>query len=371
MLAAIGWVLLGNVGRILIVTIAWTRWHVSLLDSWAHDALGLATFLMALGLLVSTDAIYRLIAGEIVRSWKAIVARWQGWQIQNKAIEAAWENLHVTPQETLPGTVEESASSPTPPPSTSVPVAEPRTPTRWPSRSETVLSSWLVPTVYGALAVVLLAWIWPCLAGAFQSRTAPFLDSLQALTTEDLPARSGPFERVDFSSEHRLGSSDFGEYSRLWRYRFGPHRVVVGVDYPFFFWHELTTCYNNIGWTATSRDGKPDGPGVLVEVNLLRPPAKFGLLIFSLIGPDGSPLLDSLPADSVSGVLDRVSIWRPENRQKLRERYISRPNYQVQVIVESDLELTPAERDAVKTFYREVRQQIVERVVHERGKGSR
>jgi hypothetical protein len=219
-----------------------------------------------------------------------------------------------------------------------------------------------VSAVFGTLALAMTVWLWPCLTGALQPRRAPFTGALKGLSADVLPKEMGSFERIDFGVEHRSGSSDFGEYSSYWTYRLGAHRVIVGVDFPFYNWHELTNCYRNVGWRATSRVGTPDGPGVRVEADLDRPPGKIGLLVFSLVGVDGRPLIDAIPPDTISGVFDRVAVWREDKRRQLRDRYVNRPSYQVQVLVEADRELTDDERKAVEEFYLEMRRRLVEQV---------
>jgi exosortase len=70
------WALLGNVVRIVAVAYLAGRWGIDVGSGWRHQALGFVIFLMAIGLLASTDRL-AVRAFGVVQSG---LARWRGWR---------------------------------------------------------------------------------------------------------------------------------------------------------------------------------------------------------------------------------------------------------------------------------------------------
>jgi exosortase len=355
--AAVGWVTLINVARIVLATWSWTRWRLDLLEGWPHELLGLAGVLLTLGLLVSTDRIYHVMVAGLRFFVAAPLKAWRRWQAYRARLEIAERHM----LKDLPSRPSRSSrprtEEPAPPPS-----AEPL-PTRWPDPSQVVLSRRLVPVAYGLLAVGMLAWLWvPLRISLTPGSTPPFLDPLDRLTAEDLDAESGPFQRLDFQTADRSVGSIFGQFSRGWRYQFGPHRAIVSVDYSFQGWHNLRICYRKTGWTLTDPEAPAQPPGEFVETAWSQPPRRQGWLVFCLIDDQGRRIVEA-PTSVQLTLLERLMFWRDTTRQILRDRFLPPPtSYQLQLFVESERPLTDEEREQARDFFRAFRDRIEQRV---------
>lgn len=115
---------------------------------------------------------------------------------------------------------------------------------------------------------------------------------------------------------------------------------------------------------------RADESGTLVEAGFSRPLGQQGSLIYSLIDREGSvaPRVVASPRS----LLERLSVWRPETRRKLRDRFLKQRDwyYQVQLFVESDRPLSPAERKQADDLYRDARQRIIQRVEQSPGRAQ-
>jgi exosortase len=229
LLAATGWVLLGNVVRIVAVAYLGARWGIDVGEGWRHEAIGLVVLLAVLGLVASTDRLLGL----------ASRAGWWLWREMRRARQpppSYWE-----PGPGTPVRLEEKRL--TPPPGPLAPTRLPALRTAWPA-------SWPVALAFGVLGLVQLAGL--RLAWADLSRfSAPALAwALDGLTADDMPAQWGPFVRQEFKTAHagtdptgaaaRFLPDLGGKSSRVWLYQFLDRVAAVSVDYPFAGWHELS-----------------------------------------------------------------------------------------------------------------------------------
>jgi exosortase len=324
--AAVVWVLLGNTARIVTVAWALANHGIDLTSGWPHELLGQVVLVTALILIVSTDAIYSVIALICRQQWALIVAAWNRDRRGAKAVEAAG-------------------------PVTVVEETRPPEPTRLPEPARAGVGSWPVAMAYGGLALALAVWIWPCLKESFVSRGMLVSKLQSSLTADTLPARSGSLERVEFKTESRSLGNSLGEFSRSWQYRMGPHPVLASVDYPFVGWHELTICYRGQGWKLQRRRIRRDERMTFVEDTFTRASGEQGLLMFRLYDAEGRPV--DVPDDprlsSLSRYFGRLAVWREDARRDLRQRFSVRD--QVQVFVPSPRPLTDEERQEARTFF--------------------
>jgi exosortase len=328
--AAFLWVLLGNVTRVVIVTIAQYRWGIDISHGWSHDALGIVILVGVLALTVSTDQLLRF-AGALTR------IRWR---------------------EPIVLTARRAATPPTEP--------EAPHPTVLPDFRQTWLSSRAVGAAFGAVGVIQLIWLWPPLAVAFSG--SPIVAQMQGLGEGDMPARLGPFERVDFKTVTRENWDAFGQFSKEWRYRAGRNTVVVSVDYPFRGWHELAGCYEGIGWTLASRVEHPGvaagGAGPYVEASLRQAPSRYATVYFGMDDLYGTPLGARRSRDMLDYVANRLNVFGAGAQGAgTGSRYGTMPPaYQVQVLVETSAPLTDAERGQLRELFDEARRTLRQRV---------
>src|SRR5262249_1414376 len=153
---------------------------------------------------------------------------------------------------------------------------------------------------------------------------------------------------------------EFGEHSRCWSYRFGPHQAVASVDYLFSDWHDLTNCYQGGGW-ALHRRTIEDEPGAFATGDFTKGTAEHGTLYFSAIDSRGLILA---PGESRRWY-DRLAVWREPTWNSLWERFQKRGRlYQVQLYIQSGRPLTALEREQARAFFLEVRKRAMKGAGH-------
>jgi exosortase len=339
--AALVWVVLGNVARVVTVVLAEGHWGIDLSHGVPHEALGLVILVAVLALTASTDRLLQFVAALGTVRWSAPIL--------------------LAPKPTKP----------------SAPAVEPLLPTALPDVRRTWLASRPLVAAFGVLGVAQLIWLWPPLVDAFSAN--PIAEHLKDLGEGDLPAQLGPFQRQGFQITTRDVGDALGEFSRVWTYTSGPARVTAAVDYSFRGWHELTVCYQNNGWKLKTRGERPGdgegGTGPFVEATYDKPTGQQAILLYGLDEADGRPL-EPRPARSILGYLARRLDPSPTARgkpgeQRAGSRYAGIPPcYQVQILVETG---SPADPQQFEDLFSQVRQAIREgsaRALKAGGKGG-
>ena len=216
--AAWWWVWIANVARVILVTYLNSQYGWTVDEGGLHDALGIALFVVTLGLIVSTE---HLILFFLPRQ--------------------------IDPDR--PGHVPSTAAG-----------SRNFGRTVWPALGRTRLASVLTAAAFLGLAV--LQWL-PYLRVPQASATPANLDAL--LVADFAPPQIGGWQRIDagYASTQRRDDSQWGARSQSWRYRSGSQTLTVSVDYPFRGWHELTECYEADGWLRRSRDVVEPPPSAL------------------------------------------------------------------------------------------------------------
>lgn len=261
LLAASGvvWAGVMNIFRICVIVAASAWYDVELVSETRHAILGTVSFVIGVGLILSTDRLLSFLLARIPAD--PISPLYD--EVEGNPLVAVWNFLNTEPP--LP---EEDAT-----------VA---------GDVVTVDRGWGWQVFDWSLAVVALV-----LAGAqFYAGIGPFRMSSQipavvgTLEEEFLPSAIGSWALHDFKVEDRGTNSDFGEFSRIWTYTAGTYNLTLSVDYPFQEWHELSACYRGDGWTIDSSTTSVQG---YREVSMSRLSTEQAFLIFDLCESNGSP----------------------------------------------------------------------------------
>ncbi|HMO13930.1 MAG TPA: exosortase U [Pirellulaceae bacterium] len=186
----------------------------------------------------------------------------------------------------------------------------------------------------------------------------------------------GLWTKVLYRFEERSRSSDLGQRSDTWRYSFTidgqpAPLIVASLDQAFPGWHELTTCYKNMGnrLVEGSRrriDVEIDYKGdkiswPMVEAEFVDPTGRRGYLLFSLFDRVGEPFDAPEHWNSfnwfIRGLGTRLS-------HRIRARLFHGEGYQVQVFVPFEGELALSVREKIQnnfvTFRETLRRQVEE-----------
>ena len=395
LLAAVGWVLAGNVVRVTTVAGLFTTWGIDWSTGWRHESLGLLVFALVIGLTYSTDQALILASrlgrlGRYRRSRRGREAArtvapveapihfpgdplppkglrlrlTEGWAVVRRVLFAwpvrQWKRWVSAPLSRRFRTRKRS------------PVRRDLGPTRLPALERTRFASRTLTRSFAGLLVLQVGLLGLGLFSFLDTRVGTALSRrFAALDADFLAARVGPFERQSFETEFRDEGNTEGAASRFWRYRFDGRAVVVSIDYPMKGWHELTECYKKKGWALVDRAAFP-GPfraraarGTIVEARFAHSPGRYGFLDFCLFDRGGQPL----DTGQIVGYLRRCfAFWRqPWVGEGAIWREALLESYQVQVFVESESPLTAAEQAEARAFFEQVRAKI--RTFNGRGPG--
>lgn len=301
-IAALFWVMVANVTRVVLVTFAGVRWGMNLADGWRHEALGLVLFALALGLIWSTQRLILFL--------------------------------------TVPAPV------PNAPPVEEIPPE----PTTWPDLRKTWLAGPTAVLGFGMLAVLHAVAMWNQGPGNRYQPDA-VAACLDMLSEETLPAQWEQWQRLNTGPEHflrrRNPGSAFGEFSKTWTYVLGPSTATLSLDYPFPNWHDLTSCYTGQGWAIDAQEVRhratAAGPVEFVEVRLSKPAYRSGHLLFCEFDRRGQPLEALRGGAYLSLARHRQSLvawWDRLRGLPASPSGPATPVYQLQLFVESHTPLT-------------------------------
>jgi exosortase/archaeosortase family protein len=306
---ALGWVLVCNALRVVIIAVAFDRGGTDLSVGVKHDALGFACFALAVVLIWSTDRLFLFLMPRAV----------------------------VVPR-------------PAPPSSSALPAREALC-------SAARLLSWPMAVAFGLL-FLLHAATYGISPGEGPGELLP---GIAELDENSLPEQLAGWQRERFYTETRDTGSAYGEHSKFWIYKNGQRTAVVAVDYPFQTFHVLNECYINQGWseerTSSIRGEKAEGePPFYVEVQLQKSAMRTGYLLYSECNQTGEYLEHE--AGTLRSAWTRYETalngWRQrvahpaEAYERLKDRG---PAYQFQIFVESNRPLTAEDKAAVQRLY--------------------
>lgn len=235
------WVVFANVVRVVGVAVLCHRWEIDADRGLLHEILGLATFALAVALIVSTERFLRFYARVVER--------------------------------------------PTPPEATStVPVQASNVPPTFGRRR----------SIVGTAAAVLCLVQMPVLATRFERLAKDGKIGMDLQLGESWPAETvTAWRRTDYETIERDFNSPFGRFSEVWTLAQAGRQATFSFDYPFVGWHELTDCYEAQGWHIEARRVLNEAPATtpVVEVVLRHESAgRYGRLYFNLLTSDGNVL---------------------------------------------------------------------------------
>ncbi len=242
-LAGLTWALVLNVFRICMIAIAYHFFDYDLSTGAVHLALGLVLFAIMFVALASTDKLLLLMLAPI----DVKQLRKSG---QDNLLVSLWNrtngnrtggNRTARAKSNDTNDISNAAMGST-------------------SQGMKTTAAWAVPFLI--LGVVQLIW----LPSPNTAEAAQALQQALALDDQSLPQTVGPWILESFDTVEREVYSDFGKYSRNYRYRHNRNKevvVTVSLDFPYLGgWHDLCVCYRNIGWTLHDRvvEARADSP---------------------------------------------------------------------------------------------------------------
>lgn len=336
------WAVFMNSIRILTIPVADQLFDINLTEGIPHDILGYVAMLIAVLLILSTDQLFEFLIGR------------SGNSMADEKPTRKW----------LPTTKKSTDSE----------VAADQ-----PTKFKPISLASQRFAIAGAIVVLLL--------GSLQ-----FYDFARSLGQSDLRVRAfsrnvvvdldenalpksvktsvdgKPFDwsKIGYERTDRTIGSDFGQRSDSWAFRSRSGELVkASLDQTFPGWHELTTCYKNVGWKInpgarikksaefeTSDGSKEDWS--YIECDMVDPTTgQHGYLLFSFTDAMGEPIAAPIEWGNLRSFYERA-----KNRlfHSLRASLFRGEAYQMQVFVPSQRKLSLDQKEEIRSQYLAIRE---------------
>lgn len=299
----VGFVLMGNVSR--IVSGAWFRfnWDINVLTGWKHETIGLVLFAGYLGLILSADALLEFLFS--------------------------------------PSRTNERKSDPKESPEAPVKMV-------WMASK----TAWVVGVAFSLLGLAQIG------HGAMRylNNKGESLVSTTAMIQHGafftMPEQIGNWKRLDSERPTTTQVESKDVRSQAWHYQNGDLIATIALDYPFKGYHDVTICYTGSGWDIVSHAvcpaaSSPDGSAYVVSKMQKDIVAKAHLM-FSTMNERGEWVDGSYV------------------RRNMMERFrgeSAETTYRVQMILSHYVPLSTAKEEQVTSFFLEARKLLREQVI--------
>jgi exosortase len=333
--SAVFWAGLGNLVRVVTMTVALANWNLDLSSGWPHQLLGMAVFGLALLGVASTDQILASVLSVVRWTWVF------PWRKRSAGRRSRRRQNAGGPNRGAPATRFETLGLPA-----KLAAGQRQRPT------------WVLAGFCGLLGGLQLVGV---VMPLFASRELSFITANCRLDRSSFPEQQGGWELVRFESTQRPDSSDLGEFSNIWLYQNRTRLASLSFDYPFVGWHELPICYQARGWNVARRQVISDRSDPqatsnhVVEVSLSKPTGESGHLLFCILDGRGRSLA---PPPSLTHYLERLRmkatsspVLRAARGDSLTGDYLNPSNYQFQLFLESDRQLSVTESQELRNSF--------------------
>jgi exosortase len=237
------WAFVTNVLRISTIALVREWWGLDWSAGTAHEVISLVVFCIAFGALVATDL---LLTGMLAPIGAKLAERIEGQLVYGRRL-VDWADRVFSWGDPVKGNGEGGPDADKDDALSGEAGGEARP--RGVRRGAVI---WGGIVGFGLLAAA--QWVW--LPSTDTSAAQVAIERALAIGEYDMPEEIGPWQRLSFEAIEREVYSDFGRYSRTYRYRNVDTgaEVDVSLDFPYRGgWHDLCMCYRNTGWTIDER----------------------------------------------------------------------------------------------------------------------
>lgn len=277
------WAFVTNVLRISTIAIVREWWGLDWSAGTAHEVISLVVFCIAFGALVATDL---LLTGLLAPIGTQLAERVEGQLVYGRRL-VDWADRVFSWGDPLA----EDGEADVEPEELAHEGGQRRA---W-NGVRRATAVWGAIVGFGMLAAA--QWVW--LPSTDTSAAEVAIERALAIGENDMPEEIGPWQRLSFEAIEREVYSDFGRYSRTYRYRNADTgaEVDVSLDFPYRGgWHDLCMCYRNTGWTIDERvvakpasDGEAATEWPLVDGTMTSPTRGEARIVFAGFDVNGAP----------------------------------------------------------------------------------
>ncbi len=319
------WAGILNVFRITTLAIALDKMGVDLTEGWRHEALGLVLFSGTLLLSFCTDRLLLFLMTPITSADSQVYGDYAPADDQNLLSKIF--NLAVEPARLF--------YRPAPVDADGRPIS--------PKVTRSIIPKW-VPILAVLFVGLGIAQVVRAGMGAKKFKRAEADVAFLQLAEQSMPEQLHTLSRMRFEAIERNVNDINGQHTRQWAYSNSQFAGLFSVDFVFRDFHELTACYEGLGWTLATRRvvTRPDTDQVFVEATFTKETGERSFLVFGSFDQQGNniPPPDAGLQSSLQARLFKAGEGVPGGV------------YQTQVIVQSIADLTESQRaEATKTYF--------------------
>ncbi len=320
------WVLVANAVRVFLIVWVDSRWQISLDTGWRHDVLGVFVYLAILASAFSTDRFVRFLAPVSDFDVNFLVYEHFG---------ASLNSLRSF----LPGIFDTALVG--------------------------ARTSFTIGVILLACSLPFSAKATMRLLGTDDGKPEITGQELADVFKEtDLPESWNGWSRTSFRTESRRKGDPFGTQSAIWTFSGHGLDLNVSIDGWFPSWHDLTYCYQGIGWkvqqAANVVSRTTDGSIPHTQLNLYKNTPVYASVCFSCIDSAMNPV----NPPEIKGSLLRTIRDRLRTLEKLSntDEKVVGPVFQIQVFCQSDREIHSDETHLITEFLVHFRGLLVKRI---------
>ena len=320
------WAGILNVFRITILAIGLDRLGIDLSEGWRHEALGLVLFSGTLALSFCTDRLLLFLLSPIASPDNQVYGHYQ--ENEKQPLLTRMFNCLVEPATMF------RRDSGTPPGETK-------------AQRRVAIPQWL-PALGILFAIVGVAQAVRAGTTSRVFRRAEAAPEFLELSQDAMPEKlavgtDAVLARGDFNEQQRNSNDILGEHSRQWNYSGPEFAMLMSVDFVFRDFHELTVCYEGLGWNLGSRSvlKRPGSDEQFVEASFTRETGERAYLLFGSFDRTGENVP---PPDSSIGSGLQARLFKADEG-------VPGGVYQTQALIQARSDMTDDSREQARAAY--------------------
>jgi exosortase len=328
------WILLANAFRVFIVVYGFARWNLVLDTGFAHELLGVVTYLLALLLSLSMDQFLRFVFPISEVGFLQLIAKGENPAKNTVQVASRLSQVWTAFTRFLDKA-------------------------RLTSRPALIVGVGLLLLAYLPLSVVAHARLFRSASGgSAQNFTS---EVSQLITGEALPENVGTWQVIDVRTVSRSPDDILGTNSVIWKLEGNGMQVEFSVDGFYPDWHDLAYCYTATDWRLEHADNLPVTPGgQMTELNLYKSSGLFAISYFMCFDSKLNPV----EPKAASGSTVRMLLNRLRSAEffAATESPFEPPVFQMQLMTSSPRELLDYEKSDLRELFENLRSIVLTRI---------
>lgn len=338
-----GWVIAANAVRVFLVIYAFSEWNLPLDKGWPHDALGVVTYALALGLSLSTD---RLILFFVPKSQTPFVDAGATYDSSRNVVSQFVTFLGASTK-----TVNRFLNH-----------------GRFPEQLSIRILAGVLVLLFAPLAFLNYARVIAgsrAVAAAPNAEIAPKVvgNTSGAVTDTVVPNQVDRWQLVNTERINRTADDPQGTNSTVFTFTGEGLTATFSVDGYYSEWHDLAYCYTALDWKLKSQQNfKDESSGNhITQLSLYTDDGQYSVSYFSCFDSrkqsvkPGEATIGVIPTFSV--LMDRLPWNSPVDPEQVK---IVPPIFQMQLMCSSSHDLLDYERENLRKLFGVLCQHVLE-----------